>query len=251
MLGKKIYSISLVFIVLFYIVIGNLLIKDPIEYVDIEESILDLGCTWIYMNVRGFSRVDTEYLTLSQIEEKLVDGMDLLALHNYDVFKTDRDGGAQIEITGHSIDGQQLTITANNRLAGVANTGYMTYIVVDVIDRFPWNTWQDSVNQVDRYINSQGGSATISSTLVGYYDGRLGKVKRKAVCKGVLKKLEATDVKWIEEGEFISGTGYTSIIRDSWVTSKGPVNINVAARYNAFDDRTYIYIGTPIIAMEY
>lgn len=194
-MGKSVYNIYIVFIVLFYLFIGNLILKQDTRNVADVVELADLGCTWSHVNISGWAKMDAN---------------------------------------------------------GVANSEDEAYIVLeDVVYTPTWATWQDSIRRMEDYFEKRGGSPIVSSTLVGYCDNRLDKREKRELCMSILKRIGASKIEVMEDEELISMTGYTSIIEDSYKTPKGPVNVNVAARYNSFEDKTYIFLGTPIITIEY
>ncbi|OZV13462.1 hypothetical protein CIW83_04260 [Tissierella sp. P1] len=49
----------------------------------------------------------------------------------------------------------------------------------------------------------------------------------------------------------VSYTAYTPLIESSIFSGEKKVNLNLAIRYNENEDKTYIWIGTPIITTGY
>lgn len=53
------------------------------------------------------------------------------------------------------------------------------------------------------------------------------------------------------DGNLISYTAYTDNIDKKIFAGKDRINLNIALRYNEYDDQTLIWIGTPIITSGY
>ncbi|SRR5690606_33597831 len=263
MLGKMVYYITVILIVLFYISIGNVMTEADTTYIDDIIALSDLGCTWSYANIHGWGKLDTDYLSLSELEKELCQGMEDFFPHGYHNIEKDiNDKVRYITMEGQNHYEQAITIIGSNSAQTVtsmnskdayrvANTQYHTYIIVDIVDRIPLENWEANISKLKMYFKDRNCSPVISYNLFGYYNGMLNSKQREEKCKEVLKRLGATHVDSMESDTLISLTGYVSSIGDIVETPKGPVNINVASRYNSFEDRTYIVIGTPIINIEY
>lgn len=252
-MGKMIYYTTLISIVMLYFLSIGGLVRD-INTKNIEDltDIFDIGCTWLYMDIHAWGNLDMGDLSSSELEKVLCDGAEELFFCDYwDISEVDHCKTKSIAVNGQSDNGQIITITGNNSVFGVADIQYDTYIIVDIVDIIPWQNWKDNLDRVNTYFNDRDCSPIISCNLIGYYNGKLDSGERKIKCIDVLKKLGATHIETMESDGLISMTGFTANIKGVAKTSRGSVNINVASRYNLYEDRTYIVIGTPVITIEY
>lgn len=58
-------------------------------------------------------------------------------------------------------------------------------------------------------------------------------------------------VEGMEDENIISVSAYSSKLKEYIKLGSEKINLNVAIRYSSFDDKTYIWVATPIIAIEY
>ncbi len=95
-------------------------------------------------------------------------------------------------------------------------------------------------------------SAEITALFQGSYTGNYHNQLEKVI-KNVYDKIDIESV----ESEILvndvmkSYYGYTDKVSDYIIVGKSKININIAARYNEEDDKTYIWLGSPLIAMDY
>lgn len=90
-----------------------------------------------------------------------------------------------------------------------------------------------------------------TTCLIGTVEGR---IEDKLLKKNIFKALEKFKLEIVEEyidDSIISYTAYTPLIENSIFSGKKRVNINLAIRYNKYEDTSYIWIGTPIITTGY
>jgi len=61
----------------------------------------------------------------------------------------------------------------------------------------------------------------------------------------------AKKVEGITEENLISISAYSPRVKSSILVNEKRVNINLAMRYNSYEDKTYIWLATPVITTEY
>lgn len=96
-----------------------------------------------------------------------------------------------------------------------------------------------------------GGSARISTCLVGWLDGKLDKEKWPEKLKKAGHALGATDAELTIQPGYAGMTGFSPGLPESIVVGDRRININLAIRYSPYDNRTYVVIASPVITGEY
>lgn len=71
------------------------------------------------------------------------------------------------------------------------------------------------------------------------------------IANHLLKKAAARDVKTLREGGLISMTAYSPLLEGGIEFGRARVNLNLGIRYNSYEDRTYLWLATPVITTEY
>ncbi|MDT8903761.1 YwmB family TATA-box binding protein [Anaeroselena agilis] len=96
-----------------------------------------------------------------------------------------------------------------------------------------------------------GGSARISTCLVGWLDGKLDKEKWPEKLHAAGQVLGATDAELTVQPGYAGMTGFSPELPESIVVGDKRININLAIRYSPYDNRTYVVIASPVITGEY
>lgn len=87
--------------------------------------------------------------------------------------------------------------------------------------------------------------------IVGNFNGQLDYLSLNDICLKLLEKANARSVEGIRDGNMISVSAYSPIIKESISANGRKVNLNLAIRYNSYEDKTYIWLATPVITREY
>ncbi|MBP2651106.1 MAG: hypothetical protein H6Q74_1931 [Firmicutes bacterium] len=173
---------------------------------------------------------------------------------------------------GLKIDDVKITNNVNNQLAvskgEVKDGNFYVDIIVEQIIRPPKSR---SETYLSVYVATEGGedgaklwlnrvkdtltrkddNPEISTCLVGWLDGKLEQDIWVKKLSNALRVLGVSEAQSLVQSDFISITGYSPLL-DEWLKmGDKPVNVNLAMRYSSYDDRTYVIIGSPVIAGEY
>ncbi|MHB8172376.1 MAG: YwmB family TATA-box binding protein [Thermincolia bacterium] len=93
--------------------------------------------------------------------------------------------------------------------------------------------------------------AQVSTILSGIIDGSNSVSENKAIAEKAFESLGIKPFEGISNEGLVSLTGYSPEIREKLMMGEKELNINVALRYNRLENKTYVTIGSPIIATEY
>ncbi|MBP2632399.1 MAG: hypothetical protein H6Q70_3027 [Firmicutes bacterium] len=94
-------------------------------------------------------------------------------------------------------------------------------------------------------------SPTISTCLKGYLDGKLRNDELSLRLQDGFDSIGATPIKKTDAKTYFSYVGFAPTIEERVIAGKDIVNLNMVMRYNEYDGRTYVIIGSPVISIEY
>lgn len=137
--------------------------------------------------------------------------------------KMESDGG-RCYVTVYIIDG---SITS-----ALSNTSVIKSKVTDIFRQYGINT-------------------KTNICFTGRYTGRLENSEMNGICEGIFEKTGAHKVSGIRDNNLISVSAYSGSMEKSVVVDGREVNLNFAARYNSYENKTYIWLATPLITTEY
>jgi hypothetical protein len=90
-----------------------------------------------------------------------------------------------------------------------------------------------------------------SSCIVGTYKGKLKDKDVEKKSKIALQSINAKRVEGIENDGMRSISAFSTNVGGYVMSDRSRVNVQLAIRYSSYDDKTYIWIGTPLIPMGY
>ena len=155
-------------------------------------------------------------------------------------------GNTQLVIHGINENGYDSTIIVQStELSEIKETN----IVLDMVanDIFELESMEDKT----RNILNQYGSPTITSCITAAKESRLTMQEQKELVHGLMTALEASEAESYADSNMISMTGYSKKIK-GWTQYGGnKVNLQIAMRYNSYEDKTTLWLGTPFITIGY
>ncbi|MBM7582441.1 hypothetical protein JOD02_001298 [Caldicoprobacter guelmensis] len=224
------------------------------EPVLVESIMMSLGCTIEYLDINGWCPLKggpKSLLELRLLAEEAAEFFGVVG--DFDVFTSQSQSITQVNITGVN-DRQQVVSIIICQSKGVLNRDlgdFESYIVVNVIDHSQNVDGSLFKRRVHDFLQEVGERPTVTVTYVGSFEGRLEFTKMQNICDTMLKNLRGTAVEGIHDEGFVSISGYSMLLGKGIISGGKQVNIQVAMRYNSYKDRTYMWVGTPVISIEY
>ncbi|HHW03952.1 MAG TPA: YwmB family TATA-box binding protein [Thermoanaerobacterales bacterium] len=125
-----------------------------------------------------------------------------------------------------------------------------TYLVVTATSR-DMEKLKELQAKVRDAITSSGGQSRITTCITGTFDGKLNEVEQDKILEKFAQDLKIENPEQMRDEHTVSLLGFSTQLSDSITIMGHSYNVNIAIRYNSEDDRTYIWIGTPVISVEY
>lgn len=157
-------------------------------------------------------------------------------------------GYNQINYYGYENNQNPLTIILSSYDNGERGE---TYLYINLIKREHFFGIDDIIKKVRSIFDLFEQPLEITTCIIGSFDGKLDE---KSINNKGIKALKSVKGKIVEEYKddyLLSYTAYTPIIEKYLEIGNKKVNLNLAIRYNEYEDKTYIWIGTPIITTGY
>jgi hypothetical protein len=155
----------------------------------------------------------------------------------------------EVYANGVSPDGDMVNISG--RLINQENAEKESHLVIDVTG-FPNREKAGEIEGVIKKICRKYGLVPeINYCITGYFEGKLDTKGLNDVCRKAFRAAGAEKVEGIKDDNLISLTAYSPGISNYVRVDGSRVNLNIALRYNSYEKRTYIWLATPLIAIEY
>lgn len=126
-----------------------------------------------------------------------------------------------------------------------------TYLVSDIILYDYCENIMPVKEQLDTIFNDLSLKAKTNITMMGSYDGNMNYEDKKLTAFDIIKKINAVGREDYVTDKIYSVVGYTKRIDEYIYLDKQKININLALRYNEYENKTYLYLATPVITVEY
>ena len=212
----------------------------------LRKSMAGIGATAEVASVHAWTKLPAGEWTEGALEAAVRLGVASLD-EALDAYQLERFSNAEYSTAcAHSLaNGRELVITA--RALRPESEAFMTVTIAGSPDQsFGWE------EQAKKVLRSTGGLPRISSCLVGWISGKLSNGKRTDLQIQSFAVLAATRISEMGDDTSVwSVTGYSPRLPAGLALGDTEINVNLASRYSSYDDRTYITLGTPIIAREY
>lgn len=247
---KRIIIGIIVFAVLFSLSIQKqafLSFDDNVELV--KMTFLNTGAKYEYTNINAWAKINNEFIPFPKINEYVE-----IAIKNMNINKQkirisriEENNFRQIEVE-YTENTRHINISVQSLKNGAKRETYM------LIDEYLINGYDNAlkekllINSTYKVLKLKPKTAVC---FVGTFKGKLNKEKNSSIVKLVLEKLNARKIEGMEDESIMSVSAYTDRLKEYIKLGSEKINLNVAIRYSSFDDKTYLWVATPIIAIEY
>ncbi|MGI6066214.1 MAG: YwmB family TATA-box binding protein [Bacillota bacterium] len=154
-----------------------------------------------------------------------------------------------LEISGRTESGENVFVTFQSLTNGRNESG--TYLVVNISDVQGPERILSGRQKVLDIFTEFNCTPEINELLVGYVEGQLTNSTCQEKIMNVFYAAGGKQHGGIEENGYISKTGFAPNLPAVLDVNGKQVNLQVAASYNEINNRTYFYIGSPLICSDY
>jgi len=205
------------------------------------------------MDVVDWSVINREFLDFSQMEKYCDDILNIFEVNEkyFDITKENSET-YRILNTRVKLDSDTFlqVILQSVHLPEEYEKEPQTYLVVNVSGK-KFEKFVDYGQKVQEAVISLKGKSKITSCVTGTFDGKLDEAKQNQILEKIYDYLKITDTQIMKDEYTFSLMGYSPLFANGIEILGKTYNANIAIRYNSEDDKTYIWIGTPVISLEY
>ena len=125
-----------------------------------------------------------------------------------------------------------------------------TYLVVNVSSQ-DLSKSPELTAKVKKALEDAGGESRIATCITGAFNGKLTENAQDEVAEKITNRLKVTGTEIFSDEHTLNLVGFSPILPEGIQMLGKPYNINIAMRYNLEDDKTYLWVGTPVISSEH
>lgn len=127
-----------------------------------------------------------------------------------------------------------------------------SYIMVDILNNKVYKNIETVYTKLENELKKYSADAEINVCIAGEYTKKLQNFKINDILEKILYNMYAEEIDKIEDENFLSINAYSKLLKENnlkYLDRK--INLNIGIRYSEDDDKTMIYIATPIIKIDY
>ena len=105
---------------------------------------------------------------------------------------------------------------------------------------------------IEKSLYKYSSSVDISTCISGEFPKNLQFSKHDDILEKILYNMNAKEIDRVKNENMISVTAYSKLLEENYLEYLGnKINLNIGIRYSEDDDKTLLYIATPIIKLDY
>ncbi|AIS51364.1 hypothetical protein TKV_c01590 [Thermoanaerobacter kivui] len=248
---KKIITGIIIFVGLFSLLSVQrqafLSFNDDVELV--KRSFLNTGAKYQYANINAWAKINNDFTSFDKLNEYIEVAIKAMNIDKdkAKISRIEENNFRQVGVE-YAENTRQVNIAVQTLKNGSKSETYM------LIDEYLLKGYDDVLKEKSLINNSFKMlklKTKMAVCFVGIFNGKLNKEKNSSIVKLVLNELNAQKVEGMEDENVTSVSAYSDKIKEYIKLGSEKINLNVAIRYSSFDDKTYIWVATPIIAIEY
>ena len=225
----------------------------PIKILTEEEALItsfeSTGADVLESIISSWTKLSDKFLTINQIEALMTGVLSVINPDKATIVKNIESDDQLNKIVVYGSKGNK---SYNIAIESVKQeTGGETYIVVDVSMDNSYKDLKTERQNIANAVQVDESSINFSSCIIGTYKGKLPELEVDKKSRIALQSINAKKVEGIENEELKSISAFSNSVGGYIMSDQARVNVQLAIRYSSYDDKTYIWIGTPLIPIEY
>ena len=202
----------------------------------------------IQINMKASNKINDEFLTFENQKSIIEDVFGTLSINGEIVYEEEEtDFFRKIVAKRNAKDSQTTVIVFSEK-----DMEEKTTIQIE-ISIFKNSEEKEKIQNVIREIfKKYDVNSNLNVTMVGTINGKMEKDLQKGMAKNIMTSIRGDIKNQYENDRMYSLYGYTNLINEEEIIAGNEeTNIHLAFRYNESENKTYLYMASPIISFDY
>ncbi len=199
--------------------------------------------------ISAWSQVNNQFLTAEQVDAEMMLVLETIKPEKSTINITKENNDEIHKQTLHASDGNKHYNIAVESIK--VEDGGETFVIIDVSIDSSSTELTSERQKLEQYFSGKSKNPEISSCIIGVYNGKLDENQMQMKLKDALTSVKAKQVEGLITSEVNSISAFSGNIDNFILSNNKKVNMQIAMRYSSYDDKTYIWIGSPLIQVEY
>ena len=199
-----------------------------------------------FYNIKANGLINYD-ITKNEIKDICIDIINDLGLEESDIKWEEKWGEKE----------KQIYIQSNNSnksisIIGIKKNSNESYIIIYIMDNKEYKNIVDIYTILEKSLYKYSNIVDISTCISGEFSKKLQFSKYDDIFQEILYNMSAEEIDRVESENMVSITAYSELFDENYLEYLGnKINLNIGIRYSEDDDKTLIYIATPIIKLDY
>lgn len=222
--------------------------KSGSKELSISDAFNSSGAKMIVNDLYFFIRVTDDLKDLNSMTKVCEEVYTALEINNYSKNSTSTDILKKTDLLGTTKAGVKVSAMAS--IVGNKSGAGDKYITIDASGA-EGGTALLLRDKIETVIKAHRQEAVVNSCITGTYEGNLQDTQLENICRKILNESEAKKVDSMRQDNIISVSAFSPMIKDKLSINGRNVNLSLAIRYNKQENKTYLWVATPIVNTEY
>lgn len=198
--------------------------------------------------VEYYGTYDNEYLPIEKREALLRDIAQKLGItRGLETDRTFEEKRQEISLTKKA----KHAVTTLRFITNEEGKEIKQYMIASITLDKDMESAQAHKKKLEKILDEYTKDSRSSANVIGTYDGKLDLDERNEVADGILGDMGARIVTEHRDMQLYTIYAYTTYVSDFVMQEDQAVNVNIAMRYNEEEDKTYVYVATPVLGLDY
>ena len=240
---KVIASFFILMLIGIFISYGD---NDNSEYNKLLDTFNNTQANFKFYNIKASGLIDYD-ITKNEIKDICIDIINDLGLEESNIKWEEKWDNQENQIYI-----QSNTLEKSISIIGIKKNSKESYIIIDILDNKVYKNIVDIYTILEKSLYKYSSNVDISTCISGEFYKKIQFNKYNDILEEILYNMNAEVVDKVQEENFLSITAYSKILKENYLECLGnKINLNIGIRYSEDEDKTLIYIATPIIKLDY
>ena len=216
------------------------------EYDKLLDTFNNTQANFKFYNIKASGLIDYD-ITKNEIKDICIDIINDLGLEESNIKWEEKWDNQENQIYI-----QSNILEKSISIIGIKKNSKESYIIVDILDNKVYKNIVDIYTILEKSLYKYSSNVDISTCISGEFYKKIQFNKYNDILEEILYNMNAEEIDRIENDNMVSVTAYSKFLEDNYLEYLGnQINLNIGIRYSEDEDKTLIYIATPIIKLDY
>lgn len=213
---------------------------------DLVNTFEESNANFKFYNIKINCKADAN-LSKQEVQSKCIEIAKILNLNTDKIRWKTKDKQDEIRVYSQIEDDMY-----NVSFVAVKKNNKEYYIIIDILNNKVYKNIGDIYKNLNNALNKSFNSVEMNTCISGEYTKKLQLDKCDDILQNILYNMNAKEIDRVKQENFLSVTAYSDLlIQNDLEYLEDKINLNIGVRYSENDDKTLIYIATPIIKLDY